>query len=605
MRACLAYVIVFLFSGVFAVPGLEAQGGRRVSEFGTYEGYSTPRYYEWSRSSRYVAMRDGVRLAVDIIRPAAAGQPVEAPLPAVWSHRRYRRAREVDGRVVSVVERDPTLETLLRHGYVIVAVDARGTGASYGHRTGPYSQEETRDAYEITEWLASQPWCDGNVGMFGQSYMGVTQLLAAGQAPPHLKAVFPSVFPLDLYNTMFPGGVYREPLITGLFRALKRVDLEAPALPVDEDTPGALLAEALSEHRENRYADPTAGPFRDSQHGFDWVRHNPVTHLGRVSQSNVPAYVWTSWYDVFTLDAFQWYVNLRPPTKLAAGVWAHQAAVLNAEERRRLRATEQLRWFDYWLKGIENGVLDEPPIHYATKIDEVNRVWRSAGAWPPAETKLVRYYFRRGRSGTVASVNDGALTTQAPVSDAGQDTYLVDYSTSSGRTTRWHLSEFAYPDMSGNDAKSLTYTSEPLKTDLTVTGHPVVTLHVSSTAADGDFFVYLEEVDAAGVSEYITEGVLRASHRAVSEPPFENMGLPYHRSFRDDVKPLPDADPVSLLFDLLPTSNRFDAGSRIRVSVACADADNAEVQEVAPPPEVTLHRSRLFPSGIALPVVPE
>ena len=137
-----------------------------------------------------------------------------------------------------------------------------------------------------------------------------------------------------------------------------------------------------------------------------------------------------------------------------------------------------------------------------------------------------------------------------------------------------------------------------------MTGHPIVHLWVSSTAEDGDFFVYLEEVDGQGVSHYITEGTLRASHRAVSEAPFAYLGLPYHRSFQEDVAPLPQ-EPVELVLDLHPTSNLFDAGHRIRVTVTCADHDNALTPVLEPAPTVTIYRNTDYPSRIVLPVIPE
>ena len=207
--------------------------------------------------------------------------------------------------------------------------------------------------------------------------------------------------------------------------------------------------------------------------------------------------------------------------------------------------------------------------------------------------------------GSIDSSNDGILNTQAPLS-SGEDLYTVDYTTTSGEKNRWTDGRgegFWYGDMSLNDKKALTYTTDPLEQDLVVTGHPVASLWISSTAEDGDFFVYLEEVDSKGYSHYITEGVLRASHRKISEPPFDYIGLPYHRSYKEDVKPLPKASPVELVFDLLPLSNVFDAGNRIRVTITSADQLNFKTPERDPAPQVTVFRSNEFSSGISLPIV--
>jgi len=208
------------------------------------------------------------------------------------------------------------------------------------------------------------------------------------------------------------------------------------------------------------------------------------------------------------------------------------------------------------------------------------------------ESQNISFFLSEGKSGSVQSVNDGILTTGEPAHAEGYDMYLTDYdATSEG------------DDMSANDAKGLTYTTPPLEEDITVIGHPVVTLYVESTADDGNFCVYLEEVDKAGVSRCLTDGILRASHRALAEPSFDNLGLPYHRHFEEDVMSLPGDKPVSLRFGLLPISQVFKAGHRIRVTITCADKSYTEENRIDPPPTVTIHRSQQYPSHIVLPVV--
>jgi uncharacterized protein len=132
-------------------------------------------------------MRDGTKLAALILRPAKDGETVTTPLPVIWTHNRYHREGIFNWHY---------LQTVLQYGYVIVSVDIRGTGASYGTYQDLFSPEETRDAYDITEWLAVQPWSDGNIAMFGRSYLGITQFMAASTAPPHLKAIFPKCLSL-------------------------------------------------------------------------------------------------------------------------------------------------------------------------------------------------------------------------------------------------------------------------------------------------------------------------------------------------------------------------------------------------------------------------
>jgi putative CocE/NonD family hydrolase len=184
----------------------------------------------------------------------------------------------------------------------------------------------------------------------------------------------------------------------------------------------------------------------------------------------------------------------------------------------------------------------------------------------------------------------------------------VDYTASTGPSTRWHNGrggKFSYPDMAANDVKGLTFSTPPLKRPVEITGHPVVHLWVSSTADDGDFFAYLEEVDEKGYSHYLTEGVLRASHRKLDPPPFNYMGLPYHRSYTEDMAALPSGQPVELVFDLHPTSNVFDSGHRIRLTLICADQTSFETPVVSPAPRVSVYRNGRYSSYILLPVIPQ
>jgi putative CocE/NonD family hydrolase len=587
--------LLFLLAGVTSVNGQKpAQGGDRVSKFGKYVGYSEPLYDEWVRTSRYIEMSDGVKLAMDIIRPAKNGKPVEESLPVVWNYYRYHRARVKDGNILSMVDRSPPLQMLAKHGYVIVVVDVRGTGASYGSADrGPNTEQEAQHTYEITEWLATQSWCDGNVGMFGHSYSGYIQFRAAGEAPPHLKAIFPSMATFDLYEIMYRGGVFGDKFAQGASRSLNYWDIETAAPPVDEDSAGEMLAEARVEHRNN--ADPyvflKTYTYRDTrENGFVfWVENNPRTYVKEVNESGTPVYQWAGWYDFNIRDMFQWYANLKNPQKLAIGPWSH--ASYDWDD---LLSVEQLRWFDHWLKGIDNGIMDEPAINYVVIGSNDVSNWFSADDWPLSEAEKTSFFFNTGPSGSIYSVNDGVLSTQEPTTDKGHDTYTVDYSATSEED-----------DMSINDIKGLTFTSMPLEEDMTIVGHPIITLFVTSSSEDVDFYVYLEEVDAKGASKCITTGILRASHRSLMEPPFDNLGLPYHRHFAADMKPLQKDKPAELIFDLLPISRVFKKGNRIRVTITYADKSYTERGRLDPPPIVIVYRNKQFASYISLPIVKE
>lgn len=604
---CFSFSAVFLASGcVGNQPDRPRQTG---SEFGRYEKSSKPIYSERVRQSRYVVMRDGVKLAVDIVRPAVDGEPVAEPLPLIWTHHRYHRAALREGQIHSQVDDRSGLQLLSRHGYIIAAVDVRGGGASYGRYTGTFSSEETRDAYELTEWFAAQPWCDGNIGMYGGSYLGITQLMAASEAPPHLKAIFPQVAAFDLFSFVREGGIYREGFIKLWGDLTRRLDTEAPAVPVDEDEDGGMLREAARQHIDNWDVarEMEKIEYRDEE-GVDAVaRDMPSAKIEAINASGIPIYASSGWYDIYTRDPFQMFVNFTNPIKVLMGPWPHGYwNDLISQERARVVDSERLRWFDYWLRGIDNGIMDEPPIHYAViRTPGAEWTWRAAESWPPPAEETA-FYFHEGASGSVASVNDGRLLPAAPGGSDGDDAYTVDYSTTSGEQTRWHCGagvELNYPDMTDNDRKALTYTSDVLSADVTVVGHPIVTLHVSSSVEDADFLVYLEEVDGTGVSRYITEGQIRASCRALGDPPYHNLGLPFHPVSRTTVKKLLPGEPVELIFDLLPVSNVFDAGHRIRITVAGADAGMARVKTFDPAPLLKVFRCGERASHIVLPVV--
>ncbi len=599
-RLALTLLLVVVIAAPSLVPA-GAQDDGKVSMPGVYRGYSEKIYDGWARTSQYVAVRDGTRLAVDIFRPTLNGVVVDDPLPVIWTHHRYHRAdMDANGQITSIVDGMPGLVEIIEHGYVIGVVDVRGGGASFGTRRGEFTPEEAQDAYDMTEWFAAQPWSTGNIGMFGLSYLGITQYFAASTAPPHLKAIFPMMAMFDMYSFAYPGGIFRQDFIQSWGAGNVILDKIRPAAPVDDDPGGVLLAQAIAEHANNAniYFMAQGHPYRDSVLDTGEVPYqelSPASYVDAINASGVAVYTLAGWYDMYPRDAVLWFNNLTVPQKLIITPWSH-----NGSGGFDLVA-EHLRWFDYWLKGIDNGIMDEPPIYYNVMGSDE---WRFASQWPLPEQQPTPYYLAAGPSGSSDSANDGLLNTAAP-SDTGQDAITFNLTTSSGKTTRWtdgYGGGFGYSDMAANDAKGLTYSSDPLGADIEVTGHPIVHLWLSATQDDADVYVYLEEVDENGVSTYITEGVLRASYRALSDAPFNNIGLPFHRGNEADVTPLTPGEPAELVLDLHPTSNIFDAGHRIRITITGADVDNYAVQASAP--TVTIYRDAAHASYVELPIIP-
>jgi uncharacterized protein len=567
----------------------------RYSEYGRYQGYSEANYSELVKSSQYIPVRDGTRLAADIYRPAVDGQAVDNRLPVILWFGRYHRDQ---------IEREyPWYKTMVMYGYVVAAVDLRGSGASYGSAQPECnSPNEAQDAYDVIEWLAAQPWSDGNIGMMGLSYMGHTQFEAASARPPHLKAIFPMEAVFGCYIDAYPGGIFNSRLIQFWQEAVKQWD--ATGVAVEEDEDGSMLAAATKEHQANPdvFQLYSAMPYRDSPDPqtsvLDYLVQDVNASLNGIHDSQVAVYHWGGWYDSYPRDTLLWYANLTNPQKIVMGDWSHGEGT----DSRQLMF-EHLRWFDYWLKGIENGIMQEPAIRYYTT--GADQGWHTADTWPLPDQVLTKYYLSGGPSQSVSSVNDGSLSPDAPTDASAIDVYQVDYSTSQKDITRWNSDSktIYFNNQAPNEEKGLTYTTAPLDMPLEITGHPVLHLWITSRATDGDFFVYLTDVTKAGISQYITEGKLRASQRAISAAPYDYLGLPFHRSYEADVAEL-TGEPVELVFDLLPTSYIFGAGHRLRITITGADIDNYSTPVLDPPPTVSVYRDAEHASYIELPVIP-
>jgi putative CocE/NonD family hydrolase len=611
-------------------------GKGKVSEFGKYQGYSEEIYDGNQRISDYLTLSDGRRLAYDLILPTKKGVPASEPLPVLFKYTPYMRTFRIfdkdgknlltffmdlkwyekamlrirywlsdQGHLMDPLFRTKWLKNMVRHGYAVIVVERPGTGASFG--IAKQSMESVaREENEILDWIASQAWCNGKIGMYGESQQAWCQFAAASTANPHLKAIFPASSQLDLYEALeYRGGVYNKAFSSFFDRVVPYLD--NLVTPVDSDKDAALLAQARQERSgaELKVSEIVQYPFRDSMlpdGRFLWKLLALYPLIERINRSGIPVYMTTGWYDIFLGDMFLWYDNLTVLKRLTVRPLDHSG--MDATQFDLDYGAEAQRWFDRWLKGIDNGIMEEPPIHYYVMGVPKKEAWQTSNQWPLAKQKLTNFYFDEGKTGSIASVNDGFLTTESPPAQDAFDVYTVDYTTTSGEKSRWVAveEEHDYPDMRANDEKALTYTTSPLKTDVEVTGHPVVHLWLTTDAPDLDVFVYLEEVDRNGKSAYITEGTLRASHRKLSQAPFNNLGLPYHSHYQSDLVPIPAGEPVELVFSLLPTSYQFHKGSRIRITVVCADADNFDTPVIDPAPKLQLLRDMNHPSFIQLPV---
>jgi putative CocE/NonD family hydrolase len=615
---CVSLIFIFC-SLVPALFNLCLAQEEKVSRPGLYKGYSEEKYGCCSRESTYVPMpTDGTRLAIDIYHPIERGtqKKVAGKFPVLLTTTRYHRTNEVDGKPVPLPQNHlaPYASQFVKHGYIVAIADVRGTGASFGIDHGPFSPLETEDSYYLIEWLAKQQWSEGKVGMFGLSYLGITQHKAASKKPPALKALFPQVAFWDMYAFVYNNGIFIDDFIKVWGDANVLLDANItiedqiyPAARVDKDKDGTLRAEASFGHGANFqvFEESNHHPYRDSRlrQGVKWyLQNSPFTYANEIQDSKVAIYTLGGWFDGFTRDIFIPYNTIANPQKVIVGPWNH------GSRDGFDMAAEHLRWFDYHLKGIQNGIMVEDPITYYTINADPGTEWKTSKVWPLENQNPSVFYFRAGKSGSVASINDGLLSGEKSETLDAADNYTIDYSTTTGKKTCWYATAglpFELPDRKPQDEKGLTYTSAALSSKLEVTGHPVVQLWVSCNTSDVDVFAYLEDVDANGFSHYVTEGRLRALHRAQSHPPYAFAGLPYHSGNVGDVKVLKPGVTAKLAFDLLATSYVFKAGHRIRIAIMGADMDNFHTPERVIPPVLSVYRNKSLASNVVLPVIPQ
>ncbi len=618
--------------------------GVALSEQGTSNGWvTTPLDYRAAREkpykgerlfSRYVEVRDGTRLAVDVRLPGTA--PEKKAYPVVASFTPYYRRFKLRQGHRSGVEASPNQalyrDGLVPHGYALVSIDVRGTGASFGSRDGFRSPRERLDHFDICDWIARQPWCDGNIGATGISYLGAASDFLATTNHPAVKAIVPLFSVWDTWsNHLYPGGVLCTAITRNygdLSETLDRdlrdripnyayfadPDLAGPA-PVDDDPAGEFLEQALYEHIANFDMQDFAQQFR---HRDDGLSDNPDYTSACIS----PYHYWTpeadagtavhsitGWMDGggFSMGAIQRHTHLtNPANRLTIGPWDHGARAQASpwrdhpgEPQQPIVIAEVLRFFDAHLRADAAAVASEKPVHYYTMGEER---WKGADSWPPAAT-MTDFYFAPDQG-----LGDEPPAAGGPGHNAGDD-YQADYDCRTGFSTRYdrlYVNEVAtyYVDWDGRDAKMLTYTSDPFAADSEVTGHPEIDLHFTCSEKDCALFVYVADVTPDGRCVYVTEGVFRALHRKPGTGPANIPAIgPQHSFNRADAATLVPGEPAAVSFGLLPVSYLFRAGHRVRLAIAAADSDHFTRIPDGRPPILTLLRQPGRASCLRLPIV--
>jgi uncharacterized protein len=571
-------------------------------------------------TSFHLTMRDGVRIAVDLTLPQDL-RPGDK-IPALVRQTRYYRSFDLGWRLQFLTRNWPSQRKLyVAHGYAWLDVDVRGTGASFGEWVYPWSPDAIRDGGEIVDWIVRQPWSNGKVGAIGTSYDGVSAELLLANRQPAVKAVAPEFTFFDAYSDLvFPGGIWLQSFSNAwqrLNRALDTNYLKSfTALmprafrasyhgvrPVDADGDRVLLREAIAGHEHNLdvAAMARAITYRDDAPwppGTNLDAMSPFSHASDISASGAAIFFVEGWLDAsFPQAALNAYATLRNPVRVIIGPWGHGNLMTGGSRGHKGRSDVDpddllLAFFDSQLKGQEDQTSPARSISYFTL--GASR-WNTTGQWPPPEVQPIKLYLGRDRR----------LDAAQPPPAEGSDHYQVNLSAATGLTSRWDLgTAVAYPDRREADKKLLCYNSGPLASDLEVTGAPGVNLFLGSTAVDGEFFAYLEDVDPKGRVAYVTEGELRGVDRARGLNPPYPQAVPYHSFKQSDSQPLRPGEIASISFAMVPTSYLFGKGHTIRLALAGADRDHFAILSGSAP-AWTVYHDAAHPSSLELPVKDE
>ena len=521
-----------------------------------------------------VPMRDGVKLATDIYRPAEGG-----PFPTLTQRLPYNKET-----IVMVGD----CFRMAQSGYAVVVQDTRGRFASEGE-FNPFFQEPG-DGVDTIAWAARQPWSTGNVGTMGGSYFGATQWLAAREAPEALLAMAPNITSADYYESWtYQGGAFQLGFILvwtfGYLALPDRQRRLAKGQGTLEEL-GMMLHDF--DHMSDLY---NRLPLVDvpllkevADYYFDWLAHSSYDDYWRsiapqetYERITVPAFNIGGWFDLFLRGTLTNYQGMkkrggsaiaRQHQHLVIGPWSHgfvggffperDFGFMSGGEIIDL-AGMQIRWFDHWVKGVENGVKQDKPVKLFVMGPNI---WREEDDWPLPDTQFCPYYLRsRGYANSAAG--DGTLATETPGSEP-EDVYLYDprrpVPTVGGATFLPGLltGVNAGPrDQRGVEMRDdvLCYSTPPLGRPVEVTGPIELVLFVSSSALDTDFTGKLVDVSPDGRAELLTDGILRTRYRAsFSKPVLMEPGHMYE-----------------LRVDLGATSNVFQAGHRIRLEVSSSN----------------------------------
>ena len=594
-----------------------------------HELVSQPEYEIELEEDVWATMRDGVRLSVDIYRPRAEGKfpallsfspgfgkdQEKLPTDPVWQPSDYVRGTggHECGEQWYFVPR----------GYVQVIPDSRGTGKSEGDAEAlkAYGQ----DGYDLIEWIAEQPWCNGNVGMIGMSAFAVSQYQVATEQPPHLKAIFPFEGSTDRYRHSFRHGGLLNYMFQLHIRNVRPVRMRGTPQPASfKEFTKQELQENIRELQNNPDIRctpylyvitlcPEMNPavFDMMLHPYDGPYYQRMSDYPKFEDIKIPHYSgarWNAWA-MHLPGAFDCYKGTATPRE-------HKKLLLVPTDNyggmdRPYHEVQDmcLRWYDYWLKGIDTGIMDEPPI--LLFIQGINK-WRYENEWPLGVTEWTKFYLR-GR---------GLLSTTPPNPD--EEPQVFTSNPWAQPTEGFHRSDTT---AKADPVPKAIYETEPLGEDIEVTGPIALYWHASieskgirvrswkgsatsgievlePVSNDTDWYLKVKDIDVDGAERCVAEGWLKASHYELDESNSKPYA-PYHPHTRS--LPIEPGEVVLYASDLRMTSNVFLAGHRIRLELAAQDQVQALWYHLPHMAEVkhTIYSTGDRPSYLLLPIIPK
>jgi uncharacterized protein len=531
-----------------------------------------------------IRMSDGVNVSVRIYKPEGDG-----PFPTLFAASPYRYDNDdVPPTMVFFWHEVGPIRWYVERGYAYVHLDVRGSGRSEGEY-GFFNRRERRDLYETIEWIASQPWSNAKVGGIGQSYYSAAQWCMAAERPPHLTCIAPYDGHMDFYRGwVYPGG------IQGYFAQVwwngsVRIANKFPANGVQpRDIPYDLVHDIM-EH-------PLVDAF--------WEDRSLDKQLAEVT---IPVYSIGVWVkrDLHLAGNIRGYHLVKGPKKLMMSGVPTLPQALAEFASIEFHQKTLAPFYDHYLKGADTDYQRRAPVEYF--LNGANIV-RNDSEWPPVSVREHSLYLKSGPSGTVTSLNDGSL---AASHEGGEPSTSYSYP-----DAQWAIGSVALTRRGPDPVRRVvTYTSSPLKTELTVAGAPVIVLHLSTTRTDANVIAKLSvqlpqsdvdrRADINPTATVLAKGWLRASQRAL-DPSQSLRGEPYlaHK----DRAPLVPGTVYELIIEMTHMAYRFAAGTRIRLELCCSDSTITDLQfnHIFTPDMVgrdTFHHDSMRPSRLILPVL--